>query len=59
MVGNTRVKKPLWGHRHKWDDNTKIDIQELICCGMESIELALDPESWRALLNAVINFRVP
>jgi len=58
-VGNTGVNISLWRRGRKWDDNTKMDLQEFGCCGMDWIELAQETEIWRALVNAVINLRVP
>jgi hypothetical protein len=52
-------KRPLWIPRHKWEDNIKIDLQEVECSGMDWIELARDRKRWRALVNAVMNLRVP
>ena len=45
--------------RHRWEDNIKLDIQEVGCGGMEWIDLAQDRHTWRALVNAVMNLRVP
>jgi len=53
------VKTPLWGRRRKWEDLIKIDLQEVGRGVMDWIELAQDTKSWRALLIAVINLRVP
>jgi len=54
-----RGKEPLGKPRHRWEDNIKMDRQEMGCGGMDWIELAQDRDSWRALVNAVMNLRVP
>ena len=45
--------------RHRWEDNIKIDLQEVRYGGMNWIELVLDRDRWRALVNAVMNLQVP
>ena len=52
-------KKPLERPRHKWEDNIKMDLQEVRYGGMDWIELAQDRDRWRALVNDVMNFLVP
>jgi len=43
----------------RWEDNIEMDPQEVGCGGMDWIELAQDRDRWRALVNAVMNLRVP
>ena len=52
-------KKPLGKTRRRWEDNIKMDLHEFVCGGMDWIELARDKDRWRALVNAVMNLRVP
>ena len=52
-------KRPLGRPQRKWEDNIKIDPQEVGGRGMDWIELAQDRDSWQALVNAVMNPRVP
>ena len=58
-VGKPEGKIPLERPRHRWEDNIKMDLQEVGCGGMDSILLAQDRDRWRALANAVMNLRVP
>ena len=51
LVGKPEGKSPLGRPRRRWEDNIKIDLQELGCGGMDWIELAQDRDSWRALVN--------
>ena len=45
--------------RRKWEDNIKMDLPQMGCEGMDWIELTEDRNRWRALVIAVMNFRVP
>ena len=45
--------------RDKWENNIKMDLQELGCVGMAWIELTQDRDRWQALVNAVMNVRIP
>jgi len=59
VVGKPEGKTPLGRPRRRWEDNIKMDLQELGYGGVEWIELAKDRDRWRALVNAVMNTRVP
>jgi hypothetical protein len=59
LVGKPKGKRPLGRHRRRWEDNIKMDLQEVGCGGMDWIELAQDRDRWWALVNVVMNFRVP
>ena len=59
LVGTPEGKRPLGRPRHIWEDNIKMDLQELGCGGMDWIELAQDRDTWRAVVNAVMNLRFP
>jgi len=59
LVGKPEGKRPLGRPRRRWNDNIKIDLQEEGCEGIDWIELALDRDSWRAIVNTVMNLRVP
>jgi len=59
LVGKPEGKRPLGRPRHRWEENIKMDLQEVGCGGMDWIELAQDRDSWWALVNAVVNLQVP
>jgi len=59
LVGKAERNRPLGGPRSKWEGNIKLDLQEVVCWAMEWIELAQDRDRWRAVVNAIMNFRVP
>jgi len=57
LVGKPEGRKPLGRPKRRWDDNTKMDLQEVGCGVIGWIELAQDRDRWRALVNAVMNMR--
>ena len=59
IVGKSEGKRPLGRPRRRWEDNIRMDLQEVGCGGMDWIELAQDRDRWRALVNGVMNLRVP
>ena len=59
LVGKREGKIPLGRPRLRWEDNIKMDLQEVGCGGMDWIELAQDRDRWRALVNVVMNLRFP
>ena len=59
LVGKPEGKRPLVKPRRRWENNIKVDLQEVGCGGMDWIELAQDRDRWRAPVNAVMNLRVP
>ena len=58
-MGKPEEKRPLVRPRHRWENNIKMDLQEVGCGGMDWIDLAQDRDGWRALVNAGMNLRVP
>ena len=59
LVGKPEGKRPFGRPRRRWEDNIKMDLQEVGCGGIDWIELAQDRDRWRALVNAVMDLRVP
>jgi len=59
LVGRPEGMGPLGRPRLRWEDNIKMDLQKVECGGMDWIEVAQDRDRWRAVVNAVMNLRVP
>jgi len=59
LVGKPEGKRSLRRPRHRWEDNIKMNLQEVGYGGLDWIELAQDRDRWRALVTAVMKLRVP
>jgi hypothetical protein len=59
FVGNTEGNKPLGSPRRRWENNIKIDLIEIGLRDVDLIHVAQDMDRWRALVNTVMNLRVP
>jgi hypothetical protein len=55
LVGKPVGKRPLGRPRHRWEENIRMDFQEVGCGGMDWIGLAQDTDRWWANVNAVMN----
>jgi hypothetical protein len=59
LVGKPEGKRPLGRPRRRWEDNVRMDLQEVSCRCEDWIGLAQDRDRWRTLVSAVRNLRVP
>jgi hypothetical protein len=59
LVGKPEGKRPLEIPRRRWEDNIKMDLREIRWGGWDWIDLVQDRDQWRALVNMVMNLRVP
>jgi hypothetical protein len=59
LVGMSEAKRPLGRSRRIWVDNIKMDLREIGWDGMDWIDLAQDRDQRRALVNTIMNLRVP
>jgi hypothetical protein len=59
LVGEPKRKRQLGRSRRRWVDNIKTNLRERGWDGIDWIDLAQDKDQWRALVNTVMNLRVP
>jgi hypothetical protein len=59
LVGKPKGRRPLGRPRRRWVDNIRMDLVEVEWGDVDSIGLAQDMDKWRALVNSVLNLRVP
>jgi hypothetical protein len=59
LMGMPEGKRPLGIPRHRWVDNIKMDLREIGWDGVDWIDLARNRDQWNALVNTVMNLRVP
>jgi hypothetical protein len=59
LEGKPEGKRPMGRPRRIWEDNIKMDLQQVGCRGTDRIEVVQDRDKWRSLVNAVINLWVP
>jgi hypothetical protein len=58
LVRKPEEKRPLWRPRCRWEDNIRVDFQEVVCGGMDWIGLDQDRDRWQVIVNVVMNLRV-
>jgi hypothetical protein len=59
LVGNQEGKRSLRRQRRRWVDNTKIILRDIGWDGVDWMDMAQDRDQWRALVNMILNLRVP
>jgi hypothetical protein len=57
-VGKPEGKIPLGRPRHRWEDNIRMDLQEVGCGGMDWIGMAQNGDRWREIVNVLMNLQV-
>jgi hypothetical protein len=59
LAGKSEGKRPLGSLRRRWEDNIRIDHRKIGWEIVDWMHLAQDTDQWRALVNTVLNLRVP
>jgi hypothetical protein len=59
LVGKPEGRRPLGRPRRRWEGNITINLREIGWGGVDWIDLAQDRDRWRAVVNAVMNLRIP
>ena len=59
LTGNSRGKRSLGRHRRRWEDNIRMDLEEIGINAGNWVDSAQDRNYWRTLVNAALNLRVP
>jgi hypothetical protein len=59
LVGKPKGKRPLGRPRRRREDNIRMHLREIVWGGTDWIDLAQERDQWRALVNTVLNLRVP
>jgi hypothetical protein len=59
LVGKPEGRRPLGRPRRRWWDNIRMDLEEVGWVDVDCVGLAQDRDRWRALVNSVLNLRVP
>jgi hypothetical protein len=59
LVGRSEGRRPLGRRRRRWENNIKMDLREIGFGDVNWIHLAQDRDRWQALVNTVMNLRVP
>ena len=59
LAGKPTGKIPLWRPRRRWEDNIRMDLEEIVIIAGNWIDSAEDRDYWRSLVNAALKFRVP
>jgi hypothetical protein len=58
LVSKSEGKRPLGRHRHRWEDNIRMDVREIECEVVDWIHLTQGRDQWRALVNTVMNLQI-